>query len=172
MGRPRKITKEVVGKLEYAFMKGFNISEACDYAAISRDTYYEKLKQSKEFSDRMERAKTNLQRKAKLNLAEAIESGNLDESKYYLERKCKNEQSKEFSDRMERAKTNLQRKAKLNLAEAIESGNLDESKYYLERKCKNEFSVKQEINVAGEINHSNPFESLTTEELKKLIHGG
>ncbi len=125
MGRPRKITKEVVGKLEYAFMKGFNISEACDYAAISRDTYYEKLKQSKEFSDRMERAKTN-----------------------------------------------LQRKAKLNLAEAIESGNLDESKYYLERKCKDEFSVKQEINVAGEINHSNPFESLTTEELKKLIHGG
>lgn len=106
-------------------MKGFNISEACDYAAISRDTYYEKLKQSKEFSDRMERAKTN-----------------------------------------------LQRKAKLNLAEAIESGNLDESKYYLERKCKDEFSVKQEINVAGEINHSNPFESLTTEELKKLIHGG
>lgn len=125
MGRPRKITKEVVGKLEYAFMKGFNISEACDYAAISRDTYYEKLKQSKEFSDRMERAKTN-----------------------------------------------LQRKAKLNLAEAIESGNLDESKYYLERKCKDEFSVKQEINVAGEINHSNPFESLTTEELKKLIRGG
>ncbi len=125
MGRPRKITKEVVGKLEYAFMKGFNISEACDYAAISRDTYYEKLKQSKEFSDRMERAKTN-----------------------------------------------LQRKAKLNLAEAIESGNLDESKYYLERKCKDEFSVKQEINVAGEINHSNPFEGLTTEELKKLIHGG
>ena len=125
MGRPRKITKEVVGKLEYAFMKGFNISEACDYAAISRDTYYEKLKQSKEFSDRMERAKTK-----------------------------------------------LQRKAKLNLAEAIEGGNLDESKYYLERKCKDEFSVKQEINVAGEINHSNPFESLTTEELKKLIHGG
>lgn len=125
MGRPRKITKEVVGKLEYAFMRGFNISEACDYAAISRDTYYEKLKQSKEFSDRMERAKTN-----------------------------------------------LQRKAKLNLAEAIESGNLNESKYYLERKCKDEFSVKQEINVAGEINHSNPFESLTTEELKKLIHGG
>ena len=125
MGRPRKITNEVVGKLEYAFMKGFNISEACDYAAISRDTYYEKLKQSKEISDRMERAKTN-----------------------------------------------LQRKAKLNLAEAIESGNLDESKYYLERKCKDEFSVKQEINVAGEINHSNPFESLTTEELKKLIHGG
>lgn len=125
MGRPRKITKEVVGKLEYAFMKGFNISEACDYAEISRDTYYEKLKQSKEFSDKMERAKTN-----------------------------------------------LQRKAKLNLAEAIESGNLDESKYYLERKCKDEFSIKQEINLSGEVNNSNPFEGLTTEELKKLIHDG
>lgn len=91
MGRPRKITKEVVGKLEYAFMKGFNISEACDYAEISRDTYYEKLKQSKEFSDKMEMAKTNLQRRAKINLAEAIEGGDLNESKYYLERKCKDE---------------------------------------------------------------------------------
>lgn len=125
MGRPRKITKEVVGKLEYAFMKGFNISEACDYAEISRDTYYEKLKQSKEFSDKMERAKTN-----------------------------------------------LQRKAKLNLAEAIESGNLDESKYYLERKCKDEFSIKQEINLSGEVSNNNPFEALTTEELKKLIRDG
>lgn len=120
MGRPRKITKEVVGKLEYAFMKGFNISEACDYAEISRDTYYEKLKQSKEFSDKMDRAKTN-----------------------------------------------LQRRAKINLAEAIECGDLNESKYYLERKCKDEFSIKQEINLSGEIN--NPLAGLSTEELKKLV---
>lgn len=120
MGRPRKITKEVVGKLEYAFMKGFNISEACDYAEISRDTYYEKLKQSKEFSDKMDRAKTN-----------------------------------------------LQRRAKINLAEAIEGGDLNESKYYLERKCKDEFSIKQEINLSGEIN--NPLAGLSTEELKKLV---
>ena len=73
MARPRKINEEVVGKLEYAFMKGFNVTEACDYAEISRDTYYDNLK------------------KNKLNLAEAIESGDLDESKYYLERKCKDE---------------------------------------------------------------------------------
>ena len=91
MARPRKINEEVVGKLEYAFMKGFNVTEACDYAEISRDTYYDNLKKNKKFSDRIERAKTNLQRCAKLNLAEAIESGDLDESKYYLERKCKDE---------------------------------------------------------------------------------
>ncbi len=91
VGRPKKITKAVVDKLEYGFLKGFNITEACDYAEICRDTYYAKLKESKEFSDRMERAKTNLQRRAKINLADAIEKGDIDESKYYLERKCKDE---------------------------------------------------------------------------------
>lgn len=97
MARPKKFTDEVVGKLEYAFMKGFNITEACNYAEISRDTYYEYLKKNQDFSDKMERAQTNLQRRAKINLAEAIENGDLGESKYYLERKCKDE----FSSKQE-----------------------------------------------------------------------
>lgn len=97
MSRPKKITDEVVGKLEYAFSKGFNVTEACNYAEICRDTYYEYLKKNKGFSDKMERAQTNLQRRAKINLAEAIESGDLEESKYYLERKCKDE----FSSKQE-----------------------------------------------------------------------
>ena len=105
MARPKKMNDIVVGKLEWAFMKGFNVCEACDYAEISRDTYYDNLKKNKKFSDRIERAKTNLQRCAKLNLAEAIESGDLDESKYYLERKCKDEfyqkQGVELSGKME-----------------------------------------------------------------------
>lgn len=97
MARPKKVTEEVVGKLEYAFSKGFNVTEACNYAEISRDTYYEYLKKNKGFSDKMERAQTNLQRRAKINLAEAIENGNLEESKYFLERKCKDE----FSSKQE-----------------------------------------------------------------------
>lgn len=91
MARPKKMTDEIVGKLEWAFMKGLNISEACDYAEIHRDTYYDYLNKNKEFSDKMQRAQTALQRRAKINLAEKIENGDLAESKYFLERKCKDE---------------------------------------------------------------------------------
>ncbi|MBQ8300736.1 MAG: hypothetical protein IJX57_02050 [Clostridia bacterium] len=97
MGRPTKFTDEVVNKLEYAFSKGFNITEACNYAEISRETYYNYLEENQEFFDKMERAQTALQRRAKINLAERIEGGDIDESKYYLERKCKDE----FSSKQE-----------------------------------------------------------------------
>ncbi len=121
MPRPKKVDNAVVGKLELAFMKGLNITEACDYAEISRDTYYKYIKDDRAFSDKMERAQTS-----------------------------------------------LQRKAKINLADEIESGNIELSKYYLERKCKDEFSVKQQVELSGGIS-PNPFEGLTTEELRKLI---
>jgi hypothetical protein len=105
MARPKKMNDIVVGKLEWAFMKGFNVCEACDYAEIHRDTYYEYLNKNKDFSDKMKRAQTALQRRAKINLAEKIEHGDLSESKYYLERKCKDEfyqkQGVELSGKME-----------------------------------------------------------------------
>lgn len=91
MGRPTKMTEDVIGKLEKGFAYGFNVSEACDYAGINRDTYYEWLNKKQEFSDRMARAQTDLQRKAKINLAGVINSGDIEQSKYYLERKCKDE---------------------------------------------------------------------------------
>lgn len=91
MARPKKINEEIVRKLEWAFMKGLNITEACDYVEISRETYYEYCKKIEGFSDKMQRAQTALQRRAKINLAEKIENGDLAESKYFLERKCKDE---------------------------------------------------------------------------------
>lgn len=92
-GRPTKMTEAVVGKLEYAFSKDFNVCEACDYAGIHRDSYYEWLKKSPEFSDRMEQAQTNLKRKAKMNIADKIEEGDTEVTKWFLERRAKNEYS-------------------------------------------------------------------------------
>ena len=92
-GRPKKLTEEVVGKLIYAFQKDFNVSEACDYAGISRDTYYEWCKNKKGFSDKMEQAKSDLKRKAKINLADKIEAGDIDTTLWYLERRAKDEYS-------------------------------------------------------------------------------
>lgn len=93
VGRPTKMTEEIVRKLEYAFQKDFNIVEACDYAGISRETYYDWIKKKKGFSDKMECAKSNLRRKAKVNLADKIEAGDIDATKWYLERKAKDEYS-------------------------------------------------------------------------------
>ena len=52
MGRPRKITEEVVGKLEYGFLMGLSDGEACVYADIAVSTLYDYCKKHKEFSER------------------------------------------------------------------------------------------------------------------------
>lgn len=54
MARPTKRTEVLVGKLEYAFSLGCTVTEACLYAGISRDTYYEWCKADAKLSDRMD----------------------------------------------------------------------------------------------------------------------
>lgn len=92
-GRTSKYSETIVSKLELAFKNDFNVSQACDYANISRDTYYKWLEEKKGFSDRMEAAKSNLIRTAKINLARAVRKGDLDTSKWVLERRAKEEYS-------------------------------------------------------------------------------
>ena len=53
-GRPTVMTQAVVTKLEYAFVYDSSVEEACLYAGISRNTYYEFLKQYPDFQDRIE----------------------------------------------------------------------------------------------------------------------
>lgn len=119
-GRPTKMTESTLKKLEYAFLKGMSDREACLFADITEPTLYAYCNAHPEFSKRKELLK-------------------------------------------ERPKV----QAKINIVEGIENGDTELSKWYLERKAKDEFSTKQDIDVSGEIN--NPFEGLTTEELKKLI---
>ena len=84
--RPSKINEIVVGKLEEIFKRDWNVSEACLYAGINRDTYYENLKKNKEISDRMERARMFPFIYAKKKLFEAIGSKDLNiAAKYALE---------------------------------------------------------------------------------------
>ena len=43
-GRPTVMTPEVIGKLEQVFAIDGSVEEACSYAYISRNTFYEHLK--------------------------------------------------------------------------------------------------------------------------------
>ena len=90
-GRPTVMTEEIVSKLEYGFMKGLNVTECCHYADISRQTYYEYLEKNPGYSDRIEELRSKPSARAKLNITEAIENGDTDLSKWWLERKNKDE---------------------------------------------------------------------------------
>ena len=54
VGRPTDFTPETVSKLEQAFAIDCSVEEACSYAEISRQTFYEWINKNKEFSDKIE----------------------------------------------------------------------------------------------------------------------
>jgi len=86
VGRPTKIDKAVVSKLEYSASIDCSISEMCFYADISRDTYYKLIKRDKKLSDRL----TALRSKPVLTAREAVTKGVKDNPEFalkYLERK-------------------------------------------------------------------------------------
>lgn len=92
-----KCTDQVVSDLKAAFKDDLSNEEACHYAKIHPDTYYEWRKLSDEFSAQMDIAKSYVARRAKQLLAKAIENGGIDEAKWYLERR----QRKDYSSRIE-----------------------------------------------------------------------
>jgi hypothetical protein len=122
MARPKKVTKDVVKKLEAGFSMGLSDKEACVYAGISKQTLYNYCEEHEEFLDRKELLKESVKMHAKINLFRQI--------------KIKKD--------------------------------ISMSQWYLERKCKDEFSPKQELEYTGNVNINNPFEGLSTEDLKKL----
>lgn len=85
------MTEATVSKLEYGFMKGLNVTECCHYANISRQTFYEYLSNNPGYSDRIEELRSKPSTRAKLNVVEAIENGDTDLSKWWLERRNKDE---------------------------------------------------------------------------------
>lgn len=59
IGRPAKVNYTVMNKLEDALENGANVTEACQYAGISRDTFYRHFRNEKVFADKMKAARTN-----------------------------------------------------------------------------------------------------------------
>ncbi|EAC8477277.1 hypothetical protein JH67_02970 [Listeria monocytogenes] len=86
-GRPRKMTRPTIQKLEDAFLKGLSDREACLYAGIAPSTLYDYCKANPDFSERKELLKEQVKMNAKINIANKIEQGNIDLSQWYLARK-------------------------------------------------------------------------------------
>lgn len=86
-GRPTVLTDDVVGKLELGFAKGLNKTECCEFAGISRNALYDFLKKNPKFSNKIEVLQSHPSMKAKINIADRIEQGDVELSQWYLERK-------------------------------------------------------------------------------------
>lgn len=84
------MTPETVGKLEYAFSIGCSIPEACFYAGIHKDTYYEWVKKDKDLSDRFEGLRENTILVARESVMKGVKR-DPDLALKYLERKKKDE---------------------------------------------------------------------------------
>lgn len=95
-GRKTKLTKEVVKKLEEAFAIDATVTEACFYANISRETYYNWIEKHKALSDRFTALRNNPVLTARTTVVNAIKT-DPDMAMRYLERKKKGE----FSPRIE-----------------------------------------------------------------------
>jgi len=90
MSRPTKLDNLKVKKLEEAFALGSTIAEACYYADISKQTYYNWTEQNPELLDRFEQLQQAPILKARRTLANALENDPRLAFKY-LERKLKDE---------------------------------------------------------------------------------
>lgn len=80
-------TPSTINKLIAAFNNGFNISEACHYAEIGRDTYYKKIQRDPEFKEKMAKAQSAVGRKAKEVIVHSIQEGNTGDAWRWLERR-------------------------------------------------------------------------------------
>jgi ACT domain-containing protein len=58
IGRPNKVNYTVMSKLEDALGNGASVTEACQYAGISRDTFYRHFRTEQIFADKMKTART------------------------------------------------------------------------------------------------------------------
>ena len=90
-GRPTVMTPEVIAKLELGFSMWFTDNEACLYAEISKDSLYDYCKKYPKFSERKELLKDQPKLKAKLNIHTKLEEWDDFNSRWYLERKSKDE---------------------------------------------------------------------------------
>ena len=100
---PTKVTPAAIAKLEQAYSNDMTDEEACLYAGISTTSLYNYQKKNPEFVERKQHLKNALALHAKNNIAKKIHKGDESISKWWLERRRK----EDYSTRAE-TKTNIE----------------------------------------------------------------
>jgi len=92
------MTTKKIEEFKRAFAMGFSKKEACLYCQVNESTFYEFCSKDKDFVELIPTLQAMPKLKAKMNILESIENKKvenhkqkLDDSKWYLERKAKDE---------------------------------------------------------------------------------
>lgn len=90
-GRPTIMTEATIGKLKEGFAQGFSVRNACIWADISQDTYFEYCKKHPNFSDQCKTLQQKPLIKSILVINKALNEGDVSTAKWYAERKAKDD---------------------------------------------------------------------------------
>ena len=90
-GRKSVFTQTALLELKQAFGVGATDAQACFYAGIGESTFYTHCKENPEFREEMNRLKENPILKAKTNVVKEIMDGDVNVSKWFLERRAREE---------------------------------------------------------------------------------
>lgn len=110
LGRPNEFTAEIIHKLEEAFAIDASVTEACFYAGISRQSYYNNVKEGTEIFDRLEALRETPILLARRTAVEKIKES-YQNAMDYLSRKRKDE----FSSKQE-----VKHSGALNIAKVLD----------------------------------------------------
>lgn len=91
VGRPTVMTELTLQKLREGFCMGLTDIECSLYSGIAVSTLYNYCRENPNFLDEKELLKNQPKIKAKINLDKELNNGDKDTSKWYLERKSKDE---------------------------------------------------------------------------------
>jgi hypothetical protein len=90
-GRPTVMTEATIGKLKEGFAQGFSVRNACIWADINQDTYFEYCKKHPKFSEQCKTLQQKPLIKSILVINKALNDGDVSTAKWYAERKAKDE---------------------------------------------------------------------------------
>ena len=86
VGRPAVNLSDYEDEIFDLLSIGSTISQVLNYIGIDQDTYYRKLEKDKRLKDKFARAKEFTSVKAKRNISEKIQQGDVETSKWHLEK--------------------------------------------------------------------------------------
>jgi hypothetical protein len=86
VGRPAVSLEQFEDEIFDLLSIGSTISQVLNYIGIDQDTYYKKLAKNKRLKDKFTRAKEFTSVKAKRNISEKIQQGDVETSKWHLEK--------------------------------------------------------------------------------------
>ena len=89
-GRPGpapRITEEVLQRFEQGLCWGWNVEDSCKYAGISESSLYTLQRQRPELRSRFALLRKRKEMRARRNISLALEEGDINTSKWFLERR-------------------------------------------------------------------------------------